>query len=155
MAIKRFLFLLICSGCVWMMIQCNKNDFSKENCDDCSCLYDFAHDEKASIIGIWKLEKIRVISRLGISCTDCSSYNVMYEFKQNGMLTVSGNSENLGWHESGEYAFVKDEWNMGQDGYPWGLSINKGSTNWYVLSSKKLIIDNSPLDGATYYFIRK
>ena len=125
-----------------------------ENCEDCLCIFDFTHEKDASIIGKWKLEKIRVHSRMGIACTDCSQYNVVYEFKQNGTLTVSGNSENYGWHESGEYSFIKDEWSMGHDGYPWGLNINEGTTNWYKLSSKKLIIDYSPGDGATYYFVK-
>ena len=153
--IKRFVFLLICTGCVFVLQQCNKGEFSDDDCKDCSCIFDFAHEETASIIGKWKLEKIRVHSRLGVSCTDCSPYNVVYEFKQNGALTVSGSTENFGWHESGEYSFIKDEWSMGHDGYPWGLNINNGLTNWYVLSSKKLIIDYSPGDGATYYFVKK
>ena len=153
--IKRFVFLLICTGCVFALQQCSKSEFSNEDCEECLCVFDFAHDKTASIIGKWKLEKIRVSSRLGISCMDCSSYNVLYEFKQNGTLTVSGNTKNLGCHESGEYSFIKDEWSMGRDDYPWGLKINYGSTNWYMLSSKKLIIDYSPGDGATYYFVKK
>ena len=150
---KKFVFLLICIGCVFALLQCKKGDFSDKDCEDCLCLFDFAHEKTASIIGKWKLEKIKVHSRLGISCTDCSPYSVVYEFKQNGTLTVSGNAENYGWHESGEYSFAKDEWGMGHDGYPWGLNIN-GTTNWYILSSKKLIIDYSPGDGATLYFVK-
>jgi len=146
--ISILLFLIgICSSCA-------TENHVEEDYEDCLCIFDFAHDKAASIIGKWKLEKIRVLSRLGISCMDCSSYNIVYEFKQDGSLIVSENTENYGWHESGEYSFIKDEWNMGHNGYPWGLNINKGPTNWYVLSSKKLIIDYSPGDGTTYYFVK-
>jgi len=133
---------------------CVKEKNIDEDCKDCSCIYDFAHEKTASIIGEWKLEKIRTHSLLGFVCTDCSPYNVVYEFNQNGTLTVSGNTENYGWHESGEYSFINDEQGMGHNGYPWGLNINQGLTNWYILSSKKLIIDYSPGDGATYYFVK-
>ena len=125
-----------------------------EECEDCLFIFDFAHDKDASIIGKWKLENIRVNSRSGICCADCSLNNIVYEFKQDGSLTVSGNTDNYGLHESGEYTFIKDEWSLGLDGYPWGLNINKGNTLWYMLSSKKLIIDYSPLDGATLYFVK-
>ena len=133
---------------------CIPENYVEEDCEDCSCILDFAHDKTASIVGQWKLEKIRVQSRAGISCMDCSSYHIVYEFRQDGSLMVSESTENYGWHDSGEYSFIEDEWNMGHHGYPWGLNINKGPTNWYMLSSKKLIIDYSPGDGATYYFVK-
>ena len=123
--------------------------------EDCSCLFDFTHEKSASIIGKWKLEKIKIsFTPNGPILHDCSPYNVVYEFKQDSTLTVSANTENHGWHESGEYSFIKDEWDMGQDGFPWGLSINNGHTNWYKISSEKLIIDYSPGDGGTYYFVK-
>ena len=148
--LKLFTFSLLL---ILVTTSCS-NKVTDEDCEDCSYIYDFIHEETATIIGKWKLEKIRVNSRMGIFCTDCSLYNVVYEFKQDGTLTVSANTENHGWHESGEYSFIKDEWDMGQDGFPWGLSISNGSATWYMLSSKKLIIDYSPMDGATYYFVK-
>ena len=148
----KYVFILLFLATIYSSCATEKN--GGEECEDCLCIFDFDHDENASIIGEWKLEKIKVNTRLGISCTDCSPYNIVYEFKQNGVLIVSENTKNYGWHESGEYSFIKDEWSMGHDGYPWGLNINKGSTNWYILSSKKLIIDYSPGDGATYYFVK-
>ena len=150
--IKRLVSLLICIG-FFVLLQCNKGKFSDDDCKDCSCIYEFTHEETASIVGRWKLEKINLSSRTGTTCTDCSPYNVVYEFKENGVLTVSGDIENLG-HKSGEYTFVNDEWGMGQKGFPWGLNLSNGPT-WYMLSSKKLIIDYSRGDGATYYFVRK
>ena len=155
--IKRLVFLLICTGFVFVLQQCHKGKFSEiydDDCTDCSCIYDFTHKETASIIGKWELEKISVSSRMGTSCMDCSPYNIVYEFKKNGVLTVSRDIEDYG-HQSGEYTFLKDEWNMGQEGFPWGLAINNNGATWYMLSSKKLIIDYSPGDGATYYFVRK
>ena len=155
---KKSVFLLVCIGCVIALSQCNKSEFPDENSEDSTLLIDLPIDlknEKAeNIIGKWKLEKITVLSRLGIFHTDCSPYNVVYEFKENGILIVSANTDNYGWHESGEYSFIDDEWGMGHDDYLWGLSINNGLTNWYVLSSKELIIDYSPGDGATFYFVK-
>jgi hypothetical protein len=151
---KRITKLIISAlFCGVILSSCNSNS-ELQGDDDFLKPFDITHDETASIIGEWSLEKIRVISRLGFFYTDCTPYNVTYEFKQNGALTVSSNSENHGWHESGEYSFIKDEWGMGHDGYPWGLKINNGSTYWYILSSKKLIIDYSPGDGATFYFVK-
>jgi len=154
---KKLVFMIISAlicGAVFTSCDANKAQ-ATEDCEDCSCIFNFSHEKNASIIGEWKLEKIRVHSRMGISCTDCSPYNVVYEFKQNGTLTVSGNTENYGWHESGKYFFIKDEWGAGRDDYPWGLNINEGSTNWYMLSSKTLIIDYSPMDGGTLYLVKK
>ena len=149
---KRIVLVILSSLIIGVLhTSCNANS---ENNDDCLCLFDFTHEETASIIGKWKLEKIRVNSKLGFSCIDCSTTNVVYEFKENGILTVSRHAEHLGLHESGKYSFINDEWGMGQDGCPWGLSINEGTTNWYILSSKKLIIDYSPGDGATYFFVK-
>ena len=154
---KKLVFMIISAlicGAVFTSCGTDKTQVI-EDCEDCSCIFNFSHEKNASIIGEWKLEKIKVHSRLGISCTDCSPYNVVYEFKKNGTLTVSGNTENYGWHESGKYSFIKDEWGAGRDDYPWGLNINEGLTNWFMLSSKTLIIDYSPLDGGTFYLVKK
>jgi len=151
---KIILMIIPALICGVMFLSCGSDKIEEGiNCEDCLCIYDFAHEKNASIIGEWKLEKISTISRLGAFCTDCSSYNIVYEFKQNGALTVSANSENYGPHESGEYSFIKDEWGAGRDNFPLGLSLN-GNTGWYMLSSKKLIIDYSPVDGSTFYFVK-
>ena len=117
--------------------------------------FDFAHDKIASIVGNWKLLKERIpFTSTGPITRDYSQDSIVYEFKQDGTLIVSENAKNYGLHESGKYSFIKDEWGMGLGDYPWGLKINQGQTNWYRISSEELIIDGSPLDGSTLYFVK-
>ena len=60
---KYVSMLLFLAG---IYFSCVKEKNADEGCEDCLCIFDFTHEKSASIIGKWKLEKMRVHSRLGI-----------------------------------------------------------------------------------------
>jgi len=105
-----------------------------------------------SIIGKWKL--IKTVHPMSGQSLDYSKYNIFYEFKSDNILKISGDSGEQIFFDTGEhfYTFVEDEMGYGMVGLPYGLKIDN-NTFWYNLSSKELIIDNSPLDGGKIYFI--
>ena len=107
------------------------------------------------ISGKWQLMEVRAsfVSNPPF-VYDCSEYNIVYEFKTNGVLIVSGETDESIGYTAGEYtySFVDDV--FGWLHLPWGLQINNYSPSWYNISSEELIIDYSPLDGSTSCFIR-
>lgn len=94
-----------------------------------------------SIIGKWKLMKEQTS---GFGSIDYSKRNIVYEFKTNGVLTVSGNG-NTGWKEKGRHSYSIDNYREIQAGY---------SSSWYNVSPGELIIDSRPLDGSAFYFAK-
>ena len=115
-----------------------------------------------NIIGEWKLVKITNSYTLDTSFNplsyDYSQYSIVYEFKRNSVLTVSGETDvidiyvghTIGKHS---YSFVKDKDGYGMAGLPYGLKIDD-HTYWYEVSSEKLIITMAPVDGNAYYFVK-
>lgn len=114
-----------------------------------------------AIIGTWKLEKIESsgMNPSGPQTWDYSGYNIVYQFKTGGILTVSVDSNSIpdyyGSYTVGNhtYAIVDDKEGYGTAGLPYGLKIGN-STFWYKLSSKELVIDSRPLDGGAYYLTK-
>ena len=103
--------------------------------------------DSTSIAGKWKLLKeLPGMTELPVSEIDYSQHNIVYEFKANGVLTVSGNT-NVGFPGTGEYAY-----SIGNYG-----EIHIDAVRfWYRFSSNKeeLIIDSRPIDGPAYYFVK-
>ena len=98
-----------------------------------------------SIIGKWKLMKAQT-SGFGSPSKeiDYSKQSIMYEFKTNGILTVSGN-DSAGWMEKGNHSYSIDNYKKIQVGY---------SSSWYSVSPNELIIDSRPVDGSAFYFAK-
>ena len=61
--------------------------------ENCAILAVPVHDEKASIVGKWKLMIAKTHGWQPIKCTDYCQYNIVFEFKSNNVLTVSGDLE--------------------------------------------------------------
>jgi hypothetical protein len=124
---------------------------------DVEYLYDyyddtfFEHDESASIIGKWQLIISRTSGFMAPNMiNDYISHNIVYEFKLDGTLTIStkqGSCVNY------SYSIGCDDMENGMPGLPYGLTID-GRTFWYSISLERLIIDDSPLDGDTRYFVK-
>jgi hypothetical protein len=133
---------------------------SCEDKENCVCLsnadesiFTIAHDSTASIIGKWQLIKgVRVNLKEGLFYTDYSQCNIVYEFSENGVLKISGKTHNTNFN-TGIYShsFIMD--NIGNNMV--GIKLKIGDkTRFYQLNSAELIIDNRPLDGDAYYFIK-
>ena len=126
---------------------------SKQEDDD-----DIITNATEGIIGDWKLDKVKANFFLAEDKTqDLSKNNIVYQFRSDGILTVSGNVDpinNYPGHTVRDYTYSIDETQKhGPSGWPRGLKIDD-FIYWYRLSQDKLIIDASPLDGATYYLTR-
>ena len=117
-------------------------------------------DESASIIGKWKLARIRQVfmmcdhERLMM---DYSNNNIVYEFKPDGILTITGENSVV----DGLYAIFDIDDDIDDDifrhspYYPNTRPILK-INDWYHLyriSSEKMIIDDSAWDGPVTYFV--
>lgn len=114
-----------------------------------------ANEESAHIIGIWKLIKV-TIPFTGES-NDYSAYNIVHEFKANGILTVSEVPEQIELYrgfESGDhhYSIIEDDDETTKHD---GRSLEIDNTCfWHSVSSKGLEISNAPLDGTIYYLVK-
>ena len=70
---------------------------------ECTIFFDnFVRDGSASIIGKWKLET-RLAGRG--QCSDHSQCNIVYEFKANGDLVISGQRRSPIGHRIGSHSF--------------------------------------------------
>ncbi len=112
------------------------------------------------LIGKWKLEKVKeVFVPVPPPPThDYSQYNIVYEFKTNKVLIVSGEIEKIKryiGHNPGEhsYSFIYDDNKLGLPNLPYGLKIDN-FISWYNITSEELIINDSPVDGYIYYLIK-
>ena len=114
-------------------------------------------DEQFTIVGEWKIVTVE-IPFIGES-NDYSLYSIVYEFRTNGILTVSGETDHIELyrgHEPGEYPYAiisKDEARekVGIDDYRLKIGAIYLS---YNVSSKVLVIDGKALDGGTYHFVK-
>jgi hypothetical protein len=114
----------------------------------------FTHDEFASIIGKWRLTIGRSSGFMfSPVIVDYSQYNIVYEFKEEGILIISAKTGAPTFPDVGEhlYSIVDNEY--GFPGLPYGLKIGNWES-WYQISSERMIIDDSPVDGGVMYFVR-
>ena len=98
-----------------------------------------------SVIGKWKLMKEQTSGFVSPSKEiDYSKQNIVYEFKTNGALTVSGKG-NTGWLEKGEHTYSIGNYQEIRVGY---------SSSWYGINPTELVIDSRPVDGSAFYFAK-
>jgi len=56
-----------------------------------------------NLIGKWKMEKVDLAWNQGI--LDLPQYNILYEFSPDGILTITGVTDDIGDFKSGEYLY--------------------------------------------------
>jgi len=115
------------------------------------------------IVGKWKLVEVKIPYARPVPISfDYSQYDIVYEFTKKGILMVSGDVDSIDLylelgHEPGiySYSFVNDG-NGGSTipGLPYGLKIRGYFTYWYRISSEKLDIRRSPVDGVDYHLVK-
>ena len=141
---------------------CNKNqkenDVQIENPEE--AIKHIDSELYALISGKWQLVEVRevFVPVPPHPSYDYSGYNIVYEFKTNGVLTVSGETYDIDryiGHEIGEhpYSFIDDDRGLGMPNLPFGLQIDN-FPYWYQISSEELKIDYSPGDGYIYFLIK-
>jgi len=112
------------------------------------------HLQDNQIIGKWKLIEVQYLGIDGLSSKDYSSENIIYNFKSNGILEVTG-GENIGY-STGEYDYIFGEGNLGGDNVdPKVLLLQIDGSKWtFDLNNEKLKIGQSYVDGADLIFVR-
>jgi len=115
--------------------------------------------DTVSIIGKWKL--VKTSYPMSGKSSDYSKCNIVFEFKSDHLLTISGEPVHLRPHFSIDpdeceyfYSFVDDENGYGMVGLNFGLKIDRYNIFWYRISSKELEISQAPVDGGIYNLIK-
>ena len=146
---KTICLLIISMGCLFSCSSSenflNKNEMDKR---------------RDTFLGEWKLIEMR-FPMINLS-VDYSKYNTIFDFRDNGILRVSGVPADIidkYPHESnGEYVYSLNISPVGSVSgmigwVPIGLQIFN-MNNWFDISSNKMEINGSHLDGAIYYLIK-
>jgi len=151
--------ILLLSFCI-LNSTCKKNNdnivcLTFNDFEDCQFITRTVHDESSSILGKWRYVLNRY-AHYGRYCENYCQYNIVFEFKPNNVLTVSGIAEhnNLSFlAEEGEnfYSVGLDQWNSRV------LTITRPSHNlstyWssYRVNSKEFLFQSQ---GDSHYFIK-
>jgi hypothetical protein len=117
-------------------------------------IWSVEHDESASIVGKWQLVRtIAVFTARGPIMLDVSPHNIGYEFKSNGILTVSGN-QSIGPESGGHsYSIVDNDEGVGLWISLPALKI--GDRHYeYKISSEKLEFNDAYMDGSIYRLVK-
>ena len=102
-----------------------------------------------SLYGVWKLVRVAVLfTAAGSQSSDYSQYNILYEFKPNGILTVSGVPENVESYRDGDYPYSVGNFHDGRS-----LKIGV-SYLWCRMDGNKLEFDTAPLDGPIFKLVK-
>jgi len=123
------------------------------SCQNSSDEEGVAGDIDFSIIGKWKLVKSE--HPWGGQTIDYSKHSIVYEFRKDNILKVSGEPADIGRFycgETGESSYSIIEPNKENSFRT--LKIGNNGYCWHKVSAKELILDESPLDGGKIYFIR-
>ena len=114
-----------------------------------------------NLYGVWKLVKVTITGDRpdGFLTIDYSEYNIVYEFKRNDILTVSGvpeNNQHYLVHEAGDYPYSIGEFH---DGRNLQIGANDYDVWWARIFSDEyhneiLEFDTAPVDGPIFSFIK-
>lgn len=110
------------------------------------------------IVGSWKLLEAKFYGLEGGSSSggsiDYSDENIIYNFKSDGYLIVSGGN-NAGY-ANGEYEYFFEEDHFGGDTAPKVLMVKINNSRWtYDLTDGKMTLGQSYVDGPNLIFERK
>src|SRR5690625_4871784 len=107
------------------------------------------------IIGKWKLLEANIIKLAEeIRMEDYSCDDIIYYFREDGSLLISGVEDGMPVRQNGEYSFeLKDSVLYKHMNYDHTLKIDSQKIAC-DMEDNALILDASPLDGNTLYFVR-
>jgi len=143
---------------------CNKNNDNEDVV--CSSIYNFErcafveylyHGGSSTILGKWKLVAVGCCAHSPTpECIDYCQHNIVFEFKLNNVLTVSGNIElaYLDRFKEGDN-FYEDINMLNYRAFKIESSIYSNVFNYYLywFDTKRLILMKQS-DGPSYYFIK-
>lgn len=107
------------------------------------------------IIGKWKLVKVNIIKLAEeIRTEDYSCDDIIYHFREDRSLLISGVEDGMPVRQNGEYPFeLMDSVLYEHMNYDHTLKIDSLKTACGI-EDNAMILDASPLDGNTLYFVR-
>ncbi|KEO75450.1 hypothetical protein [Anditalea andensis] len=142
-----FIFVLIVMN---LTGSCQEVDTIEE---DLKCRIESVNGPDDDVIGKWKLvkeERFRMIDG-EIRINDYSCNNIIYEFKEDGLLEVTNDTGDEN-HASGEYSYEFTSASSNENGYP---ILKKGNLSWPCnIENSSLTLNLASLDGPTLFFIR-
>lgn len=110
-------------------------------------------DISNQIIGNWKLTEAKFYGFEGEGSIDYSDENIIYNFKSNGILVVSG-GDNAGY-TNGEYEYFFGKDHLGGNTDPKVLLVKINNSKWtYDLTNRKMTLGKSYVDGPNLIFER-
>ena len=143
--------LLILAGC----FSCTKNTNNSDD-EDTPC----ENSPHECILGEWKLLNVtNLFTPTGPRTYDFTKNNIIYDFKTNGVLEISGDLKDIDMYQGLDpgklsYSIVTEEEAIEHAGLPtFRLKISTVYFT-YSISSKKLIIDGRALDGPIINLVR-
>ena len=143
--IKHLLFILTSVFFILCMLSCDKDDTSKED------YWNIGYG--GDLVGRWHLVKFRYpFNQPPKGLIDCSKYDIICEFDTDGGMNVFQYilPDDLDWFfEPGVHAYEHSEVSYGQ-----AIRVKNNFTWWYGATEEKLILDRSPLDDVTFYFVK-
>ncbi len=134
---KRILLIVMI---IPTLISCSKNDDS---------------NSENEIVGKWKLIRAEFYGFEGENSINYSNKDIIYNFKSNGTLKVTG-EENAGY-PSGEYEyFFGKDYLGGSTNDPQTLLVKINNTKWiYNFKDGEMTLGQSYVDGPNLIFERK
>ncbi|HLW50226.1 MAG TPA: hypothetical protein VKZ78_04580 [Sphingobacteriaceae bacterium] len=144
-----------------MLGACQKQEI---NDDELKCPVTAIEGPDDNILGKWKLVKTRTsafnppskIEDQRSRIEDYSCNNIIYHFKEDGLLIVSGTYEGVFGFTNGEYSFVFSNTPSSdgmEDKFKLTLKIEQRDVPCSI-NNNNMIIDYAPGDGHTHYFVR-
>jgi len=135
---KNLMYLLLI---IFTILSCSKDDYSMNE----------------QIYGEWKLTEARIVDfSPNPPIIDYSDDNIIYNFKFNGKLIVTG-EENVGY-TNGEYEYFFGEDYLGGAPSPGEskiLLVKINTTKWtFDITNEIMTLSNSYIDGPTLVFGR-
>lgn len=131
---------------------CEKEE---KNEDGLQCPVTMQEGADDNVIGKWKLVKASIIKLAhGISTEDYSCNNIIYHFKEDGSLIISGVDEGMHIRGNGVYSFeLKDTMLYDHMEYDYTLKIGE-IRKACGIHNNAMVLDASPVDGNTLHFFR-
>lgn len=132
-----------------LLISACQKDERKEEIVKCTIVAKEGSND--NVIGKWKLVTGET-TFFNPRKEDYSCQDIIYDFREDGTLVISGNNEQLIGYEGGEYTFEFSKIEL-YEGLNYSLTIENGSIGCSI-EKNHMILDNSPLDGPILHLVR-
>lgn len=129
---------------------CKKDDHLDEAL---RCPVEAVNGANDNITGKWKLVKAKAVFR-DPRTEDYSCNDIVYDFRADGMLVISGTTKNPIGYDEGQYAYEFSIGKLYQEAEE-DYTLKIGNTSLACnIEENQLVINESPLDGPILHLVR-